>query len=254
MPCSRHFCRLFTNYTTPSCLSTITNVCGLLQRIEELGWDREERAYFILDDDRLYRRTDKPIPPPTPKKAKTRAKSKARPKSRGTRASKRRKLSSPQGSEDEQEPELETQDDDTQHEAVSAFEDTFGGMTWECIAITLDDYQNFIETIRRSTDPDEKTLRTRIQEQIMPIMQEKAEKQRAKAQKKARELENLQKLATAKRSSRIAGRVEMQKKQEEDDAAERKRLADLKMAKKEQEKQRVMEEVRTVFLSIHTVR
>ena len=51
------------------------------------------------------------------------------------------------------------------------------------------------------------------------------------------------KLATAKRSSRIAGKVERQKHIEEAEEVERKRLADIKMAKLEQEKQRKLEEV-----------
>lgn len=135
------------------------------------------------------------------------------------------------------------QNGDSQLSAPATEDDGFGGRKWECIAITLDDYQTFLESIRRSQDDDEKILRKRIQEQIMPVMEEKAEKDRLKAQRRARELENLQKLATAKRSSRIAGRVTVQKQREEEEAAEERRRADLKMAKKEQEKQRQMEEV-----------
>ena len=51
----------------------------------------------MLDDDRLYRRTDAPLPPATKPKPKPKAR-----KSRGTRTSKRRKLEeSPQPSEAE---------------------------------------------------------------------------------------------------------------------------------------------------------
>lgn len=207
--------------------------------MEELGWDKEERAYFILDDDRLYRRTEAPLPP-EPKKAKTtKAKPKPR-KSRGTRSSKRVKLSSPQESEDERDAEEGAQNGDTEQPE----DDFFGGRKWECVAVTLEEYQTFLESIRRTSDEDEKVLRKRIQDQIMPVLEEQAEKQRQKAARRARELENLQKLATAKRSSRIAGKLEVQKQREEEEAAEEKRRADLKMAKKEQEKQRQMEEVR----------
>lgn len=120
-------------------------------------------------------------------------------------------------------------------------------MKWECIAITLDDYQKFLETIRRSTDADEKVLRKRITDEILPVMEEQAEKQRQKALKRQREAENLQKLATAKRSSRLAGKKELEKQREEAKAAEKQELADLAMARKEQEKQRQMEEVRPIL-------
>ncbi|KAL1306800.1 hypothetical protein AAFC00_005458 [Neodothiora populina] len=215
-------------------------------RIEELGWDRDERAYFVLDDDRLYRRTNAPLPP-TPKKAKAKPKpkSKAR-RSRGTRSSKRQKLLHESEDEQEEDQDVDMQDTNGHGDKTNddADDDDFGGMKWECLAITLEDYQNFLETLRRSTDADEKVLRTRIQEQIMPIMEQRAEKQRQKALKKQRELENLQKMATAKRSSRIAGRQEMLKQKEEEEAAERARRAELAMAKKEQEKQAKMEQAR----------
>ena len=67
--------------------------------------------------------------------------------------------------------------------------------------------------------------------------------QRQKVLRKQRELENLQKLATAKRSSRIAVKMEEQKEIEAVAEAERKHKADLANARKVQEKQRNMEEV-----------
>jgi len=116
-------------------------------------------------------------------------------------------------------------------------------MTWECIAITLQEYQTFLESIRKSRDPNEKALYKAVADTILPILEKKAEAQRAKALRKQRDLENLQKLATAKRSSRIAGRVEKQKEEEEAVAAERKRIQDLDMAHKEQNRQRKLEDV-----------
>jgi hypothetical protein len=63
-----------------------------------------------------------------------------------------------------------------------------------------------------------------------------------------KELENLHKLASAKRSSRLAGKAEKQKEKDALDEAERKKLADLEMAHKEQERQRKLEEVRVFYL------
>ena len=63
-------------------------------RMEPLGWDKDDRAYFVLDDNRLYRRSDVPVSPPTPPpkpKAQSTSKAKKGSKSKGTRSSKRRK-------------------------------------------------------------------------------------------------------------------------------------------------------------------
>ncbi|EKG17537.1 hypothetical protein MPH_05228 [Macrophomina phaseolina MS6] len=204
-------------------------------RVDPIGWDKEDRTYFVLDDDRLYRRTDPPVPADPPPKSKSRAKPKLK-KTKGTRASKRRRLSTtPPESEGEQEHEV-THDQPT-HE-----EDTFGGMKWKCVAVTLEEYQAFIMSIRKSRDPNEKELVKRLEADVLPIIEKRAEQQRQKALRKQRELENMEKLANAKRSSRIAGRVEKQKEQEAAVEAERKRVAELEMAKKEQEKQKQMEE------------
>ncbi len=53
----------------------------------------------------------------------------------------------------------------------------------------------------------------------------------------------MEKLATAKRSSRIAGKAERQKEEAEAAEAERKRQSDLAMAKKEQERLNKLERV-----------
>lgn len=116
-------------------------------------------------------------------------------------------------------------------------------MTWECIAVTHDDYQIFLESIRKSRDPNEKALNKRINDQVMPIIERRVEAQRQKVAKKQRELENLQKMANAKRSSRLAGKQEARKAEEDAAEAERKRLADLEMAHKEQQRQRKLEDV-----------
>lgn len=125
----------------------------------------------------------------------------------------------------------------------AAEDDGFGGMKWECIAITLEDYNAFMEGIRRSRDPNEKTLYKRLTEDVLPIIEKRAEVQRQKVLRKQRELENLQKLATAKRSSRIADKMEKQKEIEAAAEAERKHQAELANARKVQERQRKMEDV-----------
>lgn len=208
--------------------------------MEPTGWDSEDRTLFVLDDNRMYRRTDPP-PPPEPKKTKAKPKSR---KSRGTRASKRQKLSTPEPDEpieEEEAPAVQKPEDE---------DDGFGGMKWECLCVTLEDYQEYMNSIRRSRDPNEKILYKRLEEEVLPVMESLAEEQARKQARKQKELENMQKLALAKRSSRISSRLEKQKEQEELEAQERKRQAELAAAKAEQERQKKLEEVsaRSSFL------
>jgi DNA primase len=209
-----------------------------LQRMEPTGWDSDDRVLFVLDDNRMYRRTDPP-PPPEPQKAKAKPKSK---KSRGTRASKRQKVSTP-------EPEEQAEDETVaqiEQEPAEDEDNGFGGMKWECVCVTLEDYQEYMSSIRKSRDPNEKTLYKRLEEDVIPVMQGLAEEQAKKQARKMKELENMQKLAFAKRSSRISSRLEKQKEQEEVDNAERRRQEELSKAKAEQEKQKKLEEVSNI--------
>ncbi|PYH99145.1 PHD finger domain protein [Aspergillus ellipticus CBS 707.79] len=192
-------------------------------RIEEVGYDREGRYYYILDDNRLYRRTDPPIPPPKPAKSKSRRKS-----ARAMRASKRRKVNGADPVEES----------DEENNAVNGdtAEDPFEKITWECIAITLSDYQQFLESIRKTRDPDEKILRDRIEEQVLPIIEKEEESQQRQKQKREKELFNLQLIAGAKRSSRIAGKAEKERHEREAAEAALKREVELSAARKEEER------------------
>ncbi|CAF9910533.1 MAG: hypothetical protein HETSPECPRED_010091 [Heterodermia speciosa] len=205
-------------------------------RIEEIGYDKQDRLYYVLDDNRLYRRTDPPPPSPPPPKPKANSKKgKA-----AARASKRRKTA---------EAELSTNDADgegatTEAEKVPIIGDGFGGRKWECIAVTLTEYQTFLDTIRKSKDPDEKALLQRIADDILPVIEKAEESQLRKQARKERELSTMHKLATAKRSSRLASKQEKEREEQEAAEAERKKRADLAAAKADQEKQKKMEEAR----------
>ncbi|MCJ1478974.1 hypothetical protein MMC13_007658 [Lambiella insularis] len=213
-------------------------------RIEELGYDRQERLYFVLDDNRLYRRTDPAIPePPAPKpKAKPKAKSKAG--KAAARASKRRKTT------EEGEPAGITENgEEADTEIIKADEngqedDGFGGRKWECLAVTLPEYQAFLETIQKSRDPDEKALHSRLTKEVMPVIEKLEEDRQKKIARRQKELMNLEKLATAKRSSRLASKQEREREEQEALAAERRRQADLVAAKKDVERQKQMDEAR----------
>ncbi|KAF2856307.1 hypothetical protein T440DRAFT_384429 [Plenodomus tracheiphilus IPT5] len=203
-----------------------------LWRMEPTGWDSDERSLFVLDDNRMYRLTDPP-PPPEPTKAKPKAKAR---KSKGSRSSKRQKMATP-------EPEEAAEEEDTANSGKpEEVDDGFGGKKWECVCVTLEDYQEYMASIRKSRDPNEKILLKRLQEDVIPVMEGLAEEQAKKQARKMRELENMQKLAMAKRSSRISSRLEKQKEIDEAEEAERRRKAELAAAKAEQERQKKLEE------------
>ena len=210
--------------------------------MEPQGWDAEDRAYFVLDDDRLYRQTDAPLPP-TPVKAKSRGQPKPK-HAKATRSNKRRKITrTVVDTDDERDEVAVAHEPDHKPEPV---DDGFGGKKWECIAITLEDYQEVLEDFRRSRHPSERHLHKVLSTKVLPVIEQKAETQARKAAKKQRELENFEKLATAKRSSRLADKHEKQKQDEEAATAERKRQADLTMARREQERQQKMEAVSAI--------
>ncbi|OXV10213.1 hypothetical protein Egran_02026 [Elaphomyces granulatus] len=202
-------------------------------RIEELGYDREDHLYYVLDDNRLYRRTDPPIPPPIPPKPKANTK-KAR---AAAKAAKRRKLSEAASAKDEDEEGRRDSPDDNS-------EDTSGGLRWECIAITLSEYQEFIDTLRKTKDPNEQILRDRLVSEVVPVIEKLEEAQQRKRAKQEKELHNMQLLARAKRSSRIAGKQERERQEKEAAEASQKQEADLAVARKEQEKHKKMEQER----------
>lgn len=121
--------------------------------------------------------------------------------------------------------------------------DTFGGFKWELIAITKSQYEDFVETLGKR-EPNEKILRQRIIEEVMPIIEQAEEKQRRKIERRERELLTMEKMATAKRSSRLQDKHDKERQDAERAEAELKHAADLAAAHREQERQEKMEKDR----------
>lgn len=135
--------------------------------------------------------------------------------------------------------------EDVAHVSEEVVEDDgLGGVKWECLAVGLGELNEFLATIEKTRDPNEKTLRKRLTEDLLPLLAKREEARQRKEAQKQRELVNLEKLATAKRSSRIAGKMEQQKQEEDAREAERRKQAELSMAKKEQQKWEKMEKER----------
>jgi hypothetical protein len=205
----------------------------MMQRIEPYGWDRQDRTYFVLDDNRLYRLTN--ASPPPPKQKKNTKKSRA-----AQRSSKRRRVSSGAANDA----------DDAHDEASDAGgsaepeDDGLGGMKWECLATTLDEVRQFLSTILKSKDANEKTLRDQIQDHLLPILEKQEESRKRKQLQREKELLNLEKMAYAKRSSRIAGKMEQQKMEEQVRGEERKRREEEAARRKEEQQQSKMERER----------
>ena len=159
------------------------------------------------------------------------------------RASKRRRLEDSETPEvkDEEDSTLADGADDNEKNASVQEVDTNAGFKWECIAIKLAQYKDLIESLKKTRDPNEKILRDRLQDQVVPIIEKGEEAQRRKIDRKERELLNLQKLAGAKRSSRLADKQDRERQEAEAAEAERKRVADLAAAHRQQEQQEKME-------------
>lgn len=196
----------------------------------------------MLDDNRFYRRTE-PALPPVPKakpKANTQKAIAAR-----RRASKRRKIESetpePEGGSENLEVENGPVDDKPRDPSQI---DTFGGFKWECLAITLKDYEELCQSFARSKDPNEKALKERIEDEVIPIIQNAEERQRRKIERRERELMMMEKMVGAKRSSRLADKHDKERREAEAIEADRKRQAELAAAHREQEKQEKMERER----------
>ncbi|KAK1978263.1 PHD-finger domain-containing protein [Colletotrichum cereale] len=197
-------------------------------RIEPIGWDKDDRTYFVLDDNRVYRMTEPPPKTIAPKKKSKVAKY-------GSRSNKRRRVSVANGT-DEADQSVNSLADDT---VSTVPEDNgLGGMRWECLAVSLEDVRGIIASFHKTKDDNEKVLRDQLQEHLLPILEKQEESRKRKEQQRERELHNLAKMANAKRSSRIANKAEQQK-QEEKALEETKLMQAQRTAAKKEEQQRV---------------
>jgi hypothetical protein len=168
----------------------------------------------VLDDNRVYRMTESHPPAsekPTPRTER--------------QSNKRRRLN--RGREDKT--------DETSNNTVVG-DNSFGGMDWECVAVTLSEVRNLVQAFAKTRDKNEKILRQQLEDHLLPILEKQEESRKRKEQQRERELLNLAKMANAKRSSRIAGKVERQKQEDfEKEEEERSRAAEASRRREEQQ-------------------
>lgn len=203
------------------------------QRIEPIGWDKDDRTYFVLDDNRVYRMTDPPPKPTTPKKKSKTAKY-------GSRSNKRRRVSGANGSDGTDQSINESAD----ASASTPDDDGLGGIKWECLAVSLEEVQGLIASFHRTKDDNEKILRDQLQDHLLPILEKQEDSRRRKEQQREKELLNLAKMATAKRSSRIANKAEQQKQEEKTKEEDRIVHAQRAAARKEEQQRLKLEKER----------
>ncbi|CAK7275299.1 hypothetical protein SEPCBS57363_006610, partial [Sporothrix epigloea] len=213
-------------------------------RIEPFGWDRNDRIYFVLDDNRVYRLTEALPPPPRPKKNSKKARAQAR------HESKRRRVSSTafEKAIDDAEDELEMPAVENQQTVDADMEEVdnngLGGMKWECVAVSLDDLRALLSSISSKKDPNERVLHDKIVQHLLPILEQQDERRKKREKEREKELFNMAKMASAKRSSRIAGRQEQQRQRETVLEEEQKRRFDIEVQRKEEQLQRKAEKER----------
>lgn len=141
------------------------------------------------------------------------------------------------------EPEEDAPDEDATKPDEPEEDDGLGGQKWECLAITLDELYTLISSLT-SRDENEKNLRSRLAKHLVPIFEEYEASRKRKLAQKEKELLNMEKMQHAKRSSRLASKMEHKREEEERRAAEEKHRQELAMAKKEQQKWQKLEKER----------
>lgn len=121
---------------------------------------------------------------------------------------------------------------------------TFGAYKWECVAVNLDDFKTFTASIAKSKDPNERNLKTKIEEDMIPELEAVEERRQRKMEAKLREIQMQEKMQGAKRSGRLAAKQEREREEAEAAEAERQRQILLKAARRDEERQQQLDDDR----------
>jgi hypothetical protein len=199
------------------------------QRIDPVGFDADGNTYYLLDDNRLYKRDSPPTPPPSKRSTQT-----STPNNR--RSKKRKRTRIVESSSPEPAPTPDEED------------------TWHLICASMADWLAFIAKLKKSRDGDEKALYRHLSENVLPTLEEE-EKEREKA-RQAREAEYLREQAflARKRSTRLVQKEESKKVQEEREAELVKLRAEEDERKREEARLKKLEQEREARLLLREQR
>lgn len=193
----------------------------LLWRMEPAGYDSKDNEYFILDDNRLYRRApwkEAAASPPQKKKSQT------------SRVGRKRKRIPNSSSIDS-------------GGALAKVNET---REWACVCISLGDWEKFVSGLKGSKDTDEKALYEYLNGEVLPEIHRSEELKQKKLLDIEKERQKQEAVANRKRSSRIDEKM-IRKKEEELKAAEERRQEELlKKAQAEERKREKEREVRLI--------
>ncbi|KAK9464856.1 hypothetical protein V1512DRAFT_84647 [Lipomyces arxii] len=212
-------------------------------RVDPVGWDSHDNTYFLLDDNRLYKRHDPP-PPVAAKPKKQKRKSYS-----GTRRSKRRRTTTT-STEDEEEDEQELFELDY----ATGSED----QRWGCVCATYSEWQEFFTSLgkiaRDKSKTHERAFYAFLRDEIMPVI-EAIEQDRLKDEAaKLKEIEIMRQYENRKRSSRAEAMAE-RRREDEAARAERERAEQERQQRKHDNRRRAhLEREREVRLAAREAR
>lgn len=121
---------------------------------------------------------------------------------------------------------------------------TFGDYKWECVAVSLDDFKQFIASIAKSKDPNERNLKAKVEDDMIPELEAVEERRQRKIEARFREIQLAEKMQGAKRSGRLAAKQEKEREEAEAADAERQRQVLLQAARRDEEKQQQLDDDR----------
>lgn len=242
-------------------------------KVDPVGWRGDFGVYYLLDDNRLYYMEDqapdlsdvdpKQLPGYVEPKKERSKKRRAQPltavarKRRVRAAARRRALADEDG---EEEAEAEPEEEETkvgtetpeEHEYIS-YSEALGRDTpvdkikWECVCVSLADWETFIESLRNSRESYDKMFYKYLKNDLLPVLREHEEKRVRDtwAREKQREIAKL--VLNRKRSSRIEEKqIQQQLRAEEEkrNAEEQRKRIEIRRREREDRERLVIREKR----------
>lgn len=177
-------------------------------RVDPVGWKGEFGVYYLLDDNRLYYVEDK-APDLSHVDSKTLSKPNRR-KEISVAMEAAWKAKSKKGKPKSR----NANDGHLSLSEVLASETPADELVWECVCVSLNDWDAFIKGLKKSRNSYDKEFCKYLTNQLMPVLKENEERRVSNARSRIRSREKQFLVVNRKRSSRLE---EKQARQEHDD-------------------------------------